>query len=89
MLTATRLSVQEIAYRELDLRSYSTDKPAIAQVCNYLQANYQENVSLAELANLVGISRFYLSRLFGREKGISLTAYQTQIKIDRAKKLLA
>ena len=64
-------------------------KPAIALVCDYLQADYNYNVSLAELADLVGISRFYLSRLFCREKGISLSAYQTQIKIDRAKKLLS
>ena len=64
-------------------------KPAISQVCDYLQANYADNVSLTELAEIVGISRFYLSRLFRREKGISLSAYQTQIKVDHAKKLLS
>ncbi|MEM7759128.1 MAG: AraC family transcriptional regulator [Cyanobacteria bacterium P01_A01_bin.40] len=65
------------------------EKPVISHVCDYLQANYQENISLAKLANIAGISRFYLSRLFRREKGISLSAYQTQIKIDRAKQLLS
>ena len=82
---------------KLNPKSYSTEKPAIpkatgrviALVCDYLQANYADNVSLAELADLVGMSRFYLSRLFRREKGISLNAYQTQIKVDRAKKLLS
>ena len=64
-------------------------KPAISQVCDYLQANYADNLSLTELAEIVGISRFYLSRLFRREKGISLSAYQTQIKVDHAKKLLS
>ena len=70
-------------------KSYPVVKPAIVRVCDYLQANYENNVSLAELADLVGMSRFYLSRLFKREKGLSLSAYQTQIKIDRAKKLLS
>ena len=70
-------------------KSYPTVRPAISQVCDYLQANYIDNVSLAELANIAGISRFYLSRLFRREKGLTLGAYQTQIKVDRAKKLLA
>ena len=70
-------------------KSYPTVRPAISQVCDYLQANYANNVSLAELADLVGISRFYLSRLFRQEKGLTLGAYQTQIKVDRAKKLLA
>lgn len=73
---------------KLDPKPDTTDT-AIAKVCDYLQANYADNVSLAELADLVGMSRFYLSRLFRREKGISLNAYQTQIKIDRAKKLLS
>ena len=66
-----------------------TTHNAIAIVCDYLHANYADNVSLAELANIAGISRFYLSRLFRRQQGISLSAYQTQIKIDRAKQLLA
>ena len=61
----------------------------IALVCDYLQANHHQNVSLAELADMIGISRFHLSRLFRREKGISLSAYQTQIRIDRAKQLLS
>ena len=70
-------------------KSYPNVKPAIAIVCDYLQASYADNVSLAELANIAGISSFYLSRLFRREQGISLSAYQTQIKIDRAKQLLS
>lgn len=76
-------------YTKTSLKSYPTEKPAIALVGDYLQANYHENVSLAQLANIAQMSRFYLSRLFHREKGISLSAYQTQVKIDRAKKLLS
>ena len=75
--------------RELDRKDYSLEKPAVAIVCDYLQAHYADNISLNELADLVGMSRFYLSRLFRRQKGITLSAYQTQIKIDRAKKLLS
>ena len=74
--------------RELVPKSYQI-RPAISQVCDYLQANYADNVSLTELADLAGISRFHLSRLFRHEKGISLGVYQRQIRIDRAKKLLA
>ena len=70
-------------------QSYQQIKPAIAIVCDYLQDNYQQNVSLDELAEVAGISRYYLSRLFRRDRGISLSAYQTQIKCDRAKKLLS
>ena len=75
--------------REHIPRMYKKVKPAIALVGDYLQENYSNSVSLAKLADIAGISRFYLSRLFRRERGISLSAYQTQIKVDRAKKLLA
>ncbi|MDJ0593736.1 MAG: AraC family transcriptional regulator [Pleurocapsa sp. MO_226.B13] len=78
-------------------QSYLTVKPAIrlapslriAIVCDFLQAHYHENVSLAELAKISGLSRFYLSRLFRRQMGLTISAYQMQIRIDRAKKLLA
>ncbi len=63
-------------------------KPAIAIVCDFLQAHCEENVSLAKLSQISGLSRFYLSRLFQREIGLSLNAYQLQLRIDRAKKLL-
>ena len=82
----SRLVTQQNSF---DLKDYSSNKPAIKKICDYLQANYTDNVSLAELANIVGMSRFYLSRLFHREKGLSLNAYLTQIRIDRAKKLLS
>jgi AraC-like DNA-binding protein len=74
---------------KLSPKSYQTVKPAIALVCDFLQAHYRENTSLAELAQISGLSRYYLSRLFRREIGISLSAYQMQIRIDYAKKLLA
>ncbi|MEM8781204.1 MAG: AraC family transcriptional regulator, partial [Cyanobacteria bacterium P01_G01_bin.49] len=75
--------------QKLTFELYPHIKPAITRVCDYLQTHYEDNVSLAELADIAQMSRFYLSRLFKREKGLSLSAYQTQIKIDRAKKLLS
>ena len=70
-------------------KSRASVTPEIAQVCDYLQATDDDRVSLAELAAMTGMSRYYLSRTFRRQKGISLSAYQTQVKVDRAKKLLA
>ena len=79
-----------ISYRaKLVSKSEPTEKQVIAIVCNYLQDNYQQNVSLTELADLVGLSCFHLSRSFHRQKGISLSAYQVQIRIDRAKRFLS
>lgn len=76
-------------HQKSKIKFYPQVKPEINHVCDYLQANYEDNVSLAELADIAKMSRFYLGRLFKQEKGLSLSAYQTQIKIDRAKKLLS
>ena len=64
-------------------------KPAIARVRELIQSYYADNLSLKKLANIAGLSPYYLSRSFSREMGVSLSAYQMQIRIDRAKKLLA
>lgn len=62
--------------------------PAIAQVRDFLQAHYAQNLSLADLASRVGLTRFHLSRLFRQKTGLSLSAYQHQLRIAQAKKLL-
>ena len=64
------------------------DRPAIAQVRDFLQAYYAQNISLADLATLSGLSRFHLSRVFRQETGLSLSAYQQQLRIAQAKRLL-
>ena len=69
--------------------SLKSKKSVIAQVCDFLQVHYADPVSLDQLANIAGLSRFYLCRLFRRETGLSPSAYQMQIRIDRAKQLLA
>lgn len=78
-----------IIHRRISPKSYQTVKPAITVVCEFLQAHYHKDVTLAELAKISGLSRFYLSRLFRREMGLSLSTYQMQLRIDRAKKFLA
>ncbi len=62
--------------------------PAVARVRDFLQTYYSKNTSLTELATLSGISRFHLSRAFRKETGLSLSAYQQQLRVNQAKKLL-
>ncbi|MBE5979522.1 MAG: AraC family transcriptional regulator [Paenibacillaceae bacterium] len=57
-------------------------------VCEFLESHYMENISLNDLCNMTGLSKYYLLRSFTREKGISPYSYLETIRIDRAKKLL-
>jgi AraC-like DNA-binding protein len=55
----------------------------------YLQAHYADEVALQELAGVVNLSPFHLSRLFRQVVGVPPHAYQTQLRLAHAKTLLA
>lgn len=54
----------------------------------YLEDHAAENVSLAALARFAGLSAFHLSRVFRETVGMPPHAYQTQVRVRRAKSLL-
>ena len=54
----------------------------------FLEANFEQNVSLADLTNLVGLSSYHLLRVFRSEVGLPPHAYLEQIRINYAKQLL-
>ncbi|MBY0011860.1 helix-turn-helix domain-containing protein [Paenibacillus typhae] len=62
--------------------------PAIAKAHQYIQDHLQTDLSRDEIADLVGRNPAYLSRLFRKETGMSLSEYITQQRIERAKQLL-
>lgn len=62
---------------------------AVGVVKAYLEARPGENVSLATLAGLVDLHPDALVRAFGREVGLPPHRYQVQLRVARAKALLA
>jgi AraC-like DNA-binding protein len=63
-------------------------RPEVEQVREHLHDCYTENVRLTELAQLAGLSPFQLCQAFRQEFGMPPHYYQTQHRIDRARKLL-
>ncbi|NJO42675.1 MAG: AraC family transcriptional regulator [Cyanobacteria bacterium CRU_2_1] len=61
---------------------------AIMVARDYLHADYARDVSLEALAAIAGLSRFHFCRAFRKQLGVSPSAYQTQLRIAQAKKLL-
>lgn len=55
---------------------------------DYLIDNYAENVSLARLADLTGLSPFQLTRRFRAEIGLPPHTFQLAVRIERAKAML-
>lgn len=60
----------------------------INTACDYIVAHCSRNLPLEEVAQEVHLSPFYFSRLFKKEKGYNFADFITQVRLDRAKKLL-
>ncbi len=58
------------------------------KIINYLNENYQENISLEQLSKKFELNSFYIIRLFKSELNLSPHAYLLNIKINKAKEFL-
>jgi AraC-like DNA-binding protein len=80
------------------IRHYASNSPsvrplpaahaAVMLARDYLHAHYASDISLETLAAIAGLSRFHFCRVFRKVLGVSPSAYQTQLRIAQAKKLL-
>jgi AraC-like DNA-binding protein len=57
-------------------------------VCKYLEDNYDKTITLQELSEIAGLSKYHFLRSFTRQKGISPYSYLEAIRIGNAKVLL-
>jgi AraC-like DNA-binding protein len=73
---------------QTDSQKIKSERLAIRKVCEYLEQNLAENILLKDLSEIANLSPFHFSRTFLLEKGIPPHAYQTQLRIIRAKHLL-
>jgi signal transduction histidine kinase/AraC-like DNA-binding protein len=60
----------------------------VKQASAFIQQNYTRSFSLEELAEVIGVSKSYLSRIFKTDTGISLWDYLNRYRIQKAKELL-
>ncbi len=57
----------------------------IKVLCNYMEENYNYNISLDELLSMTNFSKSYLLRSFTKQIGVSPYRYLQTIRLDRAK----
>jgi AraC-like DNA-binding protein/mannose-6-phosphate isomerase-like protein (cupin superfamily) len=62
--------------------------PPITKVMAWLSEHLDENAAVSDLADVAGLSPSYFRRWFHREVGSSPRDYVTQMRIERAKRLL-
>lgn len=61
----------------------------IRQAIDFLHGSYTQSLSVKEIAQVAGLSEFYFMRTFQKMTGLSVHQYLTQIRLVRAKALLA
>lgn len=66
----------------------SRQTPPIEKAVAYINNNYARSISLEDIAAVVGLSPAYLSRLFKKEMGRTVTDYLTLVRIEAAKRML-
>ena len=74
----------ELVYSSQDARKVSQIRPAI----NYIDANYNKPISLADVAKASHLSVSRLAHIFKEQMGITIIDYLTSVRIERAKQLL-
>jgi AraC-like DNA-binding protein len=97
----SRLLRDELLYStySLMIERYADNRPnpfmlgsehnAVERARDYIQNHYEEDISLESLGAHVGLSAFHLSRVFKAETGLPPHKYHNQIRLSRARDLLA
>ncbi|MBM7572989.1 response regulator [Aquibacillus albus] len=62
--------------------------PSIKQAIDYIEKNFGKSITLSEVSEQVDMNPTYFSYLFKEELGLSYIKYLTDIRIEKAKKML-
>jgi two-component system response regulator YesN len=74
----------ELVYASQDARKIGQIRPAI----DYIDANYDKPMTLADIARASHLSPSRLAHLFKEQMGMTMIEYVTSVRIERAKALL-
>ena len=77
----------EFATRQALARA-PTEPAAVTKAKNFIEARLTEPLSLEEVVQHVGVSRFYFCKLFKKATGMTLTEHVARMRLEKAKALL-
>lgn len=70
------------------LRKQPRLNPMVLRALRFIETHATESISLSRVAREVGLARNYMSSLFHRETGVTMTEYIHRVRIRRAVALL-
>lgn len=81
-------AVEELAKRVSGQKGKRHTSSYTEQCKDYVYGHYREKIYLDDIADTLGISSSYLSRLFKKETGRSLQDFINDVRIEKAANLL-
>ena len=87
-LSELMVCVMRESWHPEEQSSLPPKKQIIKPVKEYLDKNYGEKITLDGLAAQFYVNKYYLTKTFKEQYGVSITAYLLNLRITRAKQLL-
>lgn len=81
-------AIEELAKRVRDHKKKSHASSYTQRCKDYVYRHYREKIYLDHIADMLGISSSYLSRLFKKETGTSLQDFINEVRVEKAANLL-
>lgn len=81
-------AIEELARRVREQKEKRHTSSYTEQCKDYVYGHYREKIYLDNIADILGISGSYLSRLFKKETGISLQDFINNVRVEKAANLL-
>lgn len=69
-------------------KKQKAENPIIKKVCDYINDNLSEDISLEQMAEYTKVSSFYLSKLFKEEKGVTFVNFLSDRRLEKAQEML-
>jgi len=73
----------------LEVHQANIQPDAVGRMKQYIIEHSDKEISLEMMANRIGLSPFYMSKMFKEQEGINYIDFLTECRIEKAKKLMA
>ncbi|KDR96328.1 Two-component response regulator, YesN/AraC family, consists of REC and AraC-type DNA-binding domains [Peptoclostridium litorale DSM 5388] len=82
------LKFMEDVLGEIKISRYKNSKWIISKALYFIENNYEQKISLEDVACELSLSKHYLCNVFKREIGENMSLYINKLRIEKAKQLL-
>ena len=82
------LKFMEDVLGEIKISRYKNSKWIISKALYFIENNYEQKISLEDVACELNLSKHYLCNVFKREIGENMSLYINKLRIEKAKQLL-